>query len=903
VANGQQHSSEAPFHALGTDEVLRRLGVDPADGLSDGEVARRRARYGENRLAGDAGPRALALLVRQFTDVMILVLLAAALVAGLIGEPLDAIAILVIVVLNAIVGFIQEFRAERALQALQRLSAPHATVRRAGEERRIAEHELVPGDLVRLEAGDVAPADLRVLATRDLTVDEAALTGESQPVIKDPQARIPAEAPLGERPTMVYKGTHVTAGHGRCVAAATGAATEVGRIAGLMRARERPTTPLQRRLAGFGRRLSVAVLVICGAIFLAGLLRGEPTLLMALTAISLAVAAIPEALPAVVTISLALGAKRMAAQNALIRRLPAVETLGSVTIICCDKTGTLTQNAMRAERFAVDGDWVEELPNAQAADKVWRALGRAMALNNDAKAGADGTLRGDPTEAALLESAERAGFERATLERDWPRCAEIPFEAQRRRMTTLHRNADGADDDGTGGLVLVKGAPEAVLPLCRDRLGPDGPEALDAEAALALAEETARTGYRLLAFAERKLDSLPLKPGAEEIERDLTFLGLVALADPPRPEAAEALASCHSAGIEVAMITGDHPATAKAIASRLGMAGDDARVMTGAELQGLTEDERRAAVAETRIYARVSPEQKLDIVTALQQRNHFVAMTGDGVNDAPALKRADIGIAMGLKGTDVAREAADAVLLDDNFATIVAAVREGRRIYANICKFIKYTMTSNSGEIWTILLAPFLGLPLPLLPIQILWINLVTDGLPGLALGVEPEERDSMKRPPRQPDESVFAHGMWQHMLWVGLLIAGLSLGAQAWAYHGGSENWRSVVFTVLTFCQLVNVLAIRFERESLFTLGWLSNPWLIAAVLLTVALQLAVVFLEPLQAVFKTSGLSGEELLVVLALPWVVLVAVEIEKYLFRHGWIYRTPDRGPTAPSEKSE
>jgi Ca2+-transporting ATPase len=407
----------------------------------------------------------------------------------------------------------------------------------------------------------------------------------------------------------------------------------------------------------------------------------------------------------------------------------------------------------------------------------------------------------------------------------------------------------------------------------------------------------------LLAFAERKLDSLPLKPGAEEIERDLTFLGLVALADPPRPEAAEALASCHSAGIEVAMITGDHPATAKAIASRLGMAGDDARVMTGAELQGLTEDERRAAVAETRIYARVSPEQKLDIVTALQQRNHFVAMTGDGVNDAPALKRADIGIAMGLKGTDVAREAADAVLLDDNFATIVAAVREGRRIYANICKFIKYTMTSNSGEIWTILLAPFLGLPLPLLPIQILWINLVTDGLPGLALGVEPEERDSMKRPPRQPDESVFAHGMWQHMLWVGLLIAGLSLGAQAWAYHGGSENWRSVVFTVLTFCQLVNVLAIRFERESLFTLGWLSNPWLIAAVLLTVALQLAVVFLEPLQAVFKTSGLSGEELLVVLALPWVVLVAVEIEKYLFRHGWIYRTPDRGPTAPSEKSE
>ncbi len=886
MAKSQVNSPQEPFQARDAEAVLRRLEVDPADGLTEEEAARRRAQFGENRLAGEAGPGPLALFVRQFADVMILVLLAAALVAGLIGEPLDAIAILVIVVLNAIVGFIQEFRAERALQALQRLSAPLAQVRRAGHERRIAEHELVPGDIVRLEAGDVVPADLRVLETRDLTVDEAALTGESQPVTKDPQARVPADAPLGERPTMVYRGTHVTAGRGRCVAAATGAATEVGRIAGLMRARERPTTPLQRRLAGFGRRLSVAVLVICAIIFFAGLLRGEPTLLMALTAISLAVAAIPEALPAVVTISLALGAKRMAAQNALIRRLPAVETLGSVTMICCDKTGTLTQNAMRAERFAVDGGWTEDLPKAETAAGPWRALGRAMALNNDAEAGADGTLRGDPTEAALLEAAGRASFERSVLERDWPRTAEIPFEARRRRMATLHESADG-----DGGLVLVKGAPEAVLPLCRDRLGPDGPEALDAEAALALAEETARAGYRLLAFAERDLDRLPPAPNAEEIERDLTFLGLVALADPPRPEAAEALASCHSAGIRVAMITGDHPATAKAIATRLGMVGDDGRVMTGAELQRLDEAERRQAVADTQIYARVSPEQKLDIVTALQQRNHFVAMTGDGVNDAPALKQADIGVAMGLKGTDVAREAADAVLLDDNFATIVAAVREGRRIYANIRKFIKYTMTSNSGEIWTILLAPFLGLPLPLLPIQILWINLVTDGLPGLALGVEPEERDSMKRPPRAPDESVFAHGMWQHMLWVGLLIAGLSLGAQAWAYHSGSENWRSVVFTVLTFCQLVNVLAIRFERESLFTLGWISNPWLIAAVLLTVGLQLAVVFLAPLQAIFKTSGLSGEELLVVLGLPWAVLVAVEIEKFLFRRGLIHRGP------------
>ncbi|HEX9768048.1 MAG TPA: cation-translocating P-type ATPase [Kiloniellales bacterium] len=883
MADDRQDGGEMPWHGIGAEEALRRLEVDPARGLSGDEVARRRARHGENRLAGERGARPLALLARQFTDVMILVLLAAAVVAGLIGEPLDAIAILVIVALNAIIGFIQEYRAERALLALQQLSAPHVGVLRDGEERRIAEHELVPGDLVRLEAGNVVPADLRVIATRDLTVDEAALTGESVPVTKDPHAAVPADAPLGERPTMVYKGTHVTAGRARCVAVATGSRTEVGRIASLMRERGRPMTPLQRRLAGFGRRLSAAVLVICAVIFVAGLLHGEAPLLMLLTAVSLAVAAIPEALPAVVTIALALGAKRMAARNALVRRLPAVETLGSVTIICCDKTGTLTQNAMRAERFGTPVGWADELPGVDAARDPWRALGRAMALNTDAKAGADGAIAGDPTEVAILEAARTAGFSHGTLERQWARVAEFPFDARRRRMTTLHRGPGG-------GLVLVKGAPEAVLPLCRDQLGADGREPLDGEAWLELAHETARDGYRMLAFAERRLEGLPASPKAEEIERNLTFLGLVGLADPPRPEVAESLASCRSAGIEVAMVTGDHPATAKAIAARLGMVGDDERAMTGAELHRLSEDERRAAAASTRIFARVSPEQKLDIVTALQERNEFVAVTGDGVNDAPALKRADIGVAMGLKGTDVAREAADAVLLDDNFATIVAAVREGRRIYGNICKFIKYTMTSNSGEIWVILLAPFLGLPLPLLPIHILWINLVTDGLPGLALGVEPEERDIMKRPPRPPHESVFAHGMWQHIIWVGLLIAGLSLGAQAWAYHSGSENWQSVVFTVLTFSQLVHAMAIRSEQDSLFSIGWLSNPPLFAAVGLTFALQLAVVYLDPLQVIFKTGDLTFEELLVVLGLPWVVLVAVEIEKWLVRHGLIYRS-------------
>ncbi len=877
------HEKVGPaYHALRVDELLREMGVDPERGLSEKEVEGRRQSYGANRLESDAGNHPLLILARQFTNLMIIVLVVAAVVAGLIGEALDAIAILVIVLLNGAIGFVQEYRAERALQALQQLSAPHVEVLRGGESKNIAEVELVPGDIVRLEAGNVVPADLRLIQAANLMIDEAPLTGESLPVAKDAEAAVSADTPVTERTNMAHKGTLVNSGHALCVTVATGAGTELGLIAKLMRARKRPMTPLQKRLAVFGRRLSVTILVICAIVFVAGLLRGEPPVLMLLTAVSLAVAAIPEALPAVVTVALALGAKRMAQRNALVRRLPAVETLGSVTIICCDKTGTLTQNSMRAERFFLPETEVTRLASSDEADGPQRALARAMALNNDAEADADKAIRGDPTEVAILQAAHEAGFSRRSLEQDWPRVSEIPFEAERRRMTTVHAGPDG-------GIVIVKGAPEAVLPLCRRQLGRDGESVLNSEALARLAEDAAKEGYRLLAFAEKPLGSLPKAPSAEELERDLTFLGLVALADPPRPRVKEALASCGTAGITVAMITGDHPATAKAIAARLGIANEDDAVMTGEELQKLSEEQRRRAVLKTRIYARVSPEQKYDIVTALQGHHHFTAMTGDGVNDAPALKQADIGVAMGRKGTDVAREAADTVLLDDDFATIVVAVREGRRIYDNIRKFIKYTMTSNSGEIWTIFLAPFLGLPLPLLPIQILWINLVTDGLPGLAFGVEPEERDIMKRPPRPPGESVFAHGMWQHMIWVGLLIGGLSLGALAWAYHGGSDNWQTVAFTVLTLSQLVHALAIRSEHDSIFTIGWLSNPAMFGAVTLTLGLQMAVVYLDPLQAIFKTTGLSLTELAVSLGLPCVVLAAVEAEKWLARRGLIYR--------------
>ncbi|MEZ5934931.1 MAG: cation-transporting P-type ATPase [Alphaproteobacteria bacterium] len=883
------------YHVMAPAQVVAQLDVDPDQGLSTTEAERRRTCFGDNRIADEDRFRPLLLLVRQFTDVMILILAAAAIVAGLIGEVTDTVAILVIMVLNAVVGFVQDFRAERALQALKSLATPTVRVVRDGGVTTVSDTDLVPGDVVLLEAGNIVPADMRVIETSDLTIDEAALTGESVPVVKNAAASLADDAALGDRVTMAYKGTLVTRGRARCLVVGTGAATELGHIAGLMRERERPMTPLQKRLASFGRWLSLAVLGICIIVLAAGLLRGEPPLLMVLTAISLAVAAIPEALPAVVTIALALGAKRMAAEMALIRRLPAVETLGSVTDICSDKTGTLTENRMRAERFILaNGETRSTPPPADAPD--WQPYLLAMALNNDVEPRAGGEPLGDPTEIALWQAVEAAGVERRTLLRDWPRRLEVPFDAGRRRMTTVHAGPNGP-------VAIVKGAPEAVLPLCTRQHGAEGDDMFDRPAAEARATEAAGQGFRVLALAMRDLDALGDALDADEVEADLTFLGLVGMVDPPRAGVKEALDLCRSAGIRVTMISGDHPATAAAIAMRLGMRDDGDRVLIGAEVAMLGDDQRRTIIPETRVVARASPEQKIDIVTALQASGRIAAMTGDGVNDAPALKQADIGIAMGQKGTDVAREAADMVLLDDNFTTIVSAVRQGRRIYDNIRKFIKYTMTSNAGEIWAIFLAPFVGLPLPLLPIQILWINLMTDGLPGLALSVEPAERNVMARPPRPPGEHVFAGGMWQHIVWVGLLIGGLTLGAQAWAYHAGSDNWQTVAFTVLTLSQLAHALAVRSERASLLRIGLLSNPLLLGAIALTLLLQLAVVFASPLQPIFKTTGLSAVELVVCLTLPLIVLIAVEAEKWLVRRGLLYRSGDEVPGFAKTQAE
>jgi Ca2+-transporting ATPase len=662
-------------------------------------------------------------------------------------------------------------------------------------------------------------------------------------------------------------------------------ATELGHIAALLAAGEDSKTPLQKRLAAFGKRLAIGVLLVCTVIFFAGLLRGEPPVLMLLTAVSLAVAAIPEALPAVVTIALALGAYRLVEHQALMRRLPSVETLGSITYICSDKTGTLTENRMRVECCLVEGRLV--VPE-QVGGKASEQLFTAIALCNDATGDADGGAAGDPTEVALHVAAQRAGFARETLEIDSPRKAELPFDSTRMRMTTFHADANGV-------MAYSKGAPEAVLSRCTRMLVADGEAALDRAVLEENAAAMAADGLRVLAVACRRWGAIPDLNDTEAAETDMVFIGLVGLIDPPRAEAAAAVATCRTAGITPVMITGDHPATARAIARRLGIAGDDDLVITGRELATMDDAALAARVLQTRVYARVDPAQKIRVVEALQAQGQFVAMTGDGVNDAPALKRADIGVAMGRGGTDVAREASDMVLLDDNFATIVAAVRGGRRIYDNIRRFIKYVLTTNLAEVLLIFLAPFFGLPLPLLPLHILWVNLVTDGLPGLALTAEPAEPGIMQRPPRVPSENMFAHGMWQHVLWVGTLMSGLVLGLQYWGVAAGDANWQTMVFTALTFAQLAHVMAIRSDRESLLTIGLLSNRPLVVTVVLTIALQLLLIYTPVLNRIFDTTPLSALELGLCAGCAVVVLIAVEGEKWLVRQGLIYRASRTAP--------
>lgn len=854
------------WHQLIASEVYVQMGTSEK-GLTNEAVKKKREVFGPNELLEKKKKAAWQIFLLQFKDFMILVLIAAAIISGFIGDLTDALIILVIVFLNAILGFVQEYRAEKAMEALKKMATLQAQIIREGITVSLPSVEIVPGDLVLLEAGNAVPADLRLTETYSLHIDESALTGESVPVDKNEAVIADGDIPLGDRLNLAYKGTLVTNGRAKGIVVGTGMNTEIGKIATLLQEDE-TVTPLQKRMADFGKKLSYLILFICLVLLGVGLLRGEDPLKMLLLAISLAVAAIPEALPALITIALSIGAKRLVKKNALIRKLPAVETLGSVTFICTDKTGTLTVNKMKVVQ-------TDEYHGLVKIDDKVSILDCAIALNHDVKQTADQTLLGDPTEIALVEHFNKHHDlkELGRIQEKFPRLGELPFDSDRKCMTTVHSLNDRY-------LVISKGAVESV----EASLSDDNPRG----EILQKAHEMASNGIRVIAYGYKILPALPEPFTYDLVEKDLQYAGLAGMIDPAREEVTSAISDCKTAGIHVVMITGDHPATASAIAREIGILTEKDLVLTGSELKAMPTETFEGMVEKVRVYARVSPEQKLHIVKALQRRNHFVAMTGDGVNDAPSLKTADIGVAMGINGTDVSKEAAHMVLLDDNFATIVKAVKEGRRIYDNIRKFVKYIMTGNGAEIWTIFLAPFLGLPIPLLPIHLLWINLVTDGLPGLALAGEKAEKDIMHRLPRKTNESLFAGGIGYHIIWVGLLMAAVTLAAQAWAIHNKLDHWQTMVFSILAFSQLGHVMAIRSEREFLIKQGLLSNMPLLGAVMLTVLLQMAVIYLPFANTLFKTEPLSLNELLICFGASALVFHAVELEKY-FRRKFIIK--------------
>ena len=827
-------------------------------GLPQSEAEKRLEKFGPNALQEKKKKPAWVLFLAQFKDFMILILAAAAVISGIVGDLTDTIIILVILVLNAVLGFVQEYRAEKAMDSLKKLTETQTKVFRDGQLITVPSRDLVPGDVVTLEAGNMVPADLRLIDTFSLKVDESSLTGESVPIDKQNGVLEGENLNPGDQLNMAFKGTLVTNGRATGLVVATGMSTEIGKIASLLQ-ENTPMTPLQQRMQRFGKVISVIILGICAVLFASGIARGEEILPVLLLSVSLAVAAIPEALPALITIALSLGAGRLAKKKALVRKLPAVESLGSVTYVCTDKTGTLTQNKMTV----TETEAFHQSPISSEFSNLQLGLGLCHDVHLDKK----GRPEGESTEVALVERIlqELTSTQYQNLAENYPRVGEVPFDSSRKRMSTFHQV-------GNQFLMLCKGAPEAISSILKDK---DQARQLHQSA-----EEWANRGERVLAFAGKILSNLPPEADWLGLESDLDFYGKVGMIDPPREEVKSAISECKTAGIHPVMITGDHPATARAIAEAVGIWKKGDLVLTGAELGNLSDAAFSQQVEKVTVYARVAPEQKLRIVQALQQKGHFAAMTGDGVNDAPSLKAANIGVAMGIAGTDVSKEAAHLILLDDNFSTIVRAVKEGRRIYDNIVKFVKYIMTCNGAEIWTIGLAPFLGFPNPLLPIHILWINLVTDGLPALALASERAEKDAMRRPPRPPKQSLFANGVGYHIIWVGMLMAGATLFTQYWAIKNG-WHWQTMVFSVLAFSQLGHVLAVRSDRTFLFQQGFLSNKPLLLAVGATFMLQLGVIYLPFMNPIFRTEPLDLEELLFSGAMALVVFHAVEVEKWV----------------------
>ena len=924
--NTTQSSTDLLWHTVDRDQALELLESDLRTGLGADAVLARRQTYGPNELEEFGGRPPWRILLDQFTNIMLLMLIAVAVVSGVLSLrhqefPKDAIAIFSIVILNGVLGYFQESRAEKALAALKKMASPSVRVLRDGRSQEVPSPDLVPGDIVLMEAGDQVPADGRLLESANLQVRESALTGEAHGASKQAQLSLPESTPLADRKNLVFQGTEVLQGRAKVLITNTGMKTELGRIATMLQSVENDPTPLQKRMDQLGNvlvsgSLILVALVVVGGVLVVGWKAFEPLLEVAL---SMAVAVVPEGLPAVITVTLAIGTQRMVRRQALIRRLPAVETLGSVTTICSDKTGTLTQNKMvvqhirtLAHQWQITGHGYDPEGEFISADQSvdctqcpdLQLLLLDGLLCNDAvlqKEAGEWAILGDPTEGALVVMAAKGGLDRHHLTHALQRVAEFPFSSERKRMSVLLGGVDQLkavmalppDLANSPYLLLVKGSPELLLDCCTHGFEGGQPSPLSPAARKqVLADNTALAakGLRILGFAYRPLNTIPNEDHPDQAEQGLVWLGLVGMIDALRPEVKLAVERCRAAGIRPMMITGDHQLTAMAIAQDLGIVNHPAKVVSGTELEAMNQADLEQVVKEVSVYARVSPEHKLRIVQALQKDHQIVAMTGDGVNDAPALKQAEIGIAMGITGTDVSKEASDMVLLDDNFATIVAATEEGRVVYTNIRRFVKYILGSNIGELLTIALSPMLLpiLDVPLSPLQILWMNLVTDGFPALALAVEPASPDVMDQPPHDPQESIFARGLGAYMLRIGFVFTIISVSMLVWAYHEAqanvtpllsAERWKTMVFTTLCLAQMGHAIAVRSDNRLTLEMSPWSNPFVLAAVVMTTVLQLMLIYVEPLRNFFGTHLISPLELLICVGFSALLFVWVEFEK------------------------
>jgi P-type Ca2+ transporter type 2C len=920
--NANVPPTDEPWHAIAPEQTTAILLGDSQNGLTTEQINQRQTYFGTNELQETAGRSPLSILWDQFTNIMLVMLIAVAIVSAILDLrsntfPKDAIAIFAIVILNGILGYLQESRAEKALAALKRLSSPQVRVIRNGITEEVDAKELIPGDIMFLEAGVQIAADGRLLEVQNLQIAEATLTGEATAVNKDANLVLAEDADLGDRLNLVYKGTEVVQGRGKVIVTKTAMETEIGRIAAMIQSVESEPTPLQRRMTQLGNVLVSGSLVLVLIVVVGGVLRTGWHFFAELLEISLsmAVAVVPEGLPAVVTVTLAIGTQKMIRRHALIRKLPAVETLGSVTTICADKTGTLTQNKMMVQKvytasyhFSVTGEgyeptgkfYCQDNNEIQAESEVMQ-LFQACVLCNDAilqhsrnivDKRTDWSILGDPTEGALLVLAEKGSISKPEMDQMMPRVGEFPFDSKRKRMSVIVSNPQNQE---LPYLMFTKGSTELILERC-DRIQiQDHSQELSEQQKQEILEANnnlAANGLRVLGFAYKPIAEIPPADAESSSEQGLIWIGLVGMIDPPRIEVQEAVQKCKRAGIRSVMITGDHPLTAMAIASKLNITTTGNHCLTGQELEAMSTEELEKQVGQINVYARVTPEHKLRIVKALQKRGEFVAMTGDGVNDAPALKQADIGIAMGITGTDVSKEASDMILLDDNFATIVAATEEGRVVYDNIRRFIKYILGSNIGEVLTIAAAPLLGLGgVPLSPLQILWMNLVTDGLPALALALEPAEPNVMSRPPYNPRESIFARGLGLYMLRIGIVFAIITIALMVWAYNydnadGNPDHWKTMVFTTLCLAQMGHALAVRSDVKLTAQMNPFSNPYVLGAVTLTTILQLLLIYVEPLRNFFDTHFLTLTELAICFGFSMLMFVWIELEKLVQR--WFF---------------